>query len=80
MEAEKEEEEELFDMPRNNILLQRLIAPRRVLLPNGGRKKNQASGSLDSNMISSAIDLGRQTAGSRLGKMIMVHRLHYKSL
>ena len=35
MEEQKKEEEELFDMPRNNILLQRFPEPRYIKLPNG---------------------------------------------
>ena len=99
-------------MPRNNVLLQRLLAPRQVQLTHGRvffakyqkvgreilpeqvkirktyvrkieprrqhhRRKKQASRSPDSNMIFSVIDLGRQAAGSRLGKMIIKDAVDY---
>ena len=118
MEEEKKEEEELFDTPRNNILLERFPEPRYIKLPNGRvffvkyqrvgrerlpervkirrtyvrktgprrqrirrigprnqrRRRQQVGRGLD---LSMAIDLGRRTAGSRLGKMMINNAIEY---
>ena len=106
-------------MPRNNILLQRLPAPKRVQLPNGcvffakhqrvcrhaltptririartyvrkigstqqrirkighknrRRRRQQAGAGID---LSTAIDLSRKVAGSKIGKMIVNDAVDY---
>ena len=94
-------------MPRSNILLRRLPAPKRVQLPNSRvffakyqrvnrhaiasmqvriartyvwkiglrwRRRQQAGAGLD---LSTAIDLGRKAAGSKLGKVMINDAIHY---